>query len=140
MAGVVDPPARLEQEPAAFLGFVDEHFQEARSRHVVVVVGKLMGFAHVRDVGLVVGHQFYQHVAGLDEILIVVLDTLKLADMPDRADRCPADLTRTLRQNIDALFNRVRLLVEQEMIAAEMRPTDVPVEVLGFDIERKSIG
>ena len=32
------------------------------------------------------------------------------------------------------------LLVEQQMIVAEMRTADVPVEVLGLHIEREGVG
>src|SRR3984957_12590395 len=45
--------AGLEQEPGAALGFVDEGFQDAGSRGIVVFVGDLVRLAHV-DHGLLV--------------------------------------------------------------------------------------
>jgi len=32
------------------------------------------------------------------------------------------------------------LLVEQQMIIAEVRPADVPVKILGLEVERKRVG
>src|SRR2546430_14069917 len=59
--------------------------------------------------------------------------------MPDRADRGAADLACALGQDIDAGWELVALLVEQEVVVAEMRAADVPVEVLGLHIERKRV-
>src|SRR5262249_41434675 len=49
VAGSLGLAARLEQEPAALFGFVDEIFQKAGGRHVLVLVSDLMGRAHVVD-------------------------------------------------------------------------------------------
>src|SRR5262249_19183472 len=60
--------------------------------------------------------------------------------MADRADRGAADLACPLGQDIDAGCESVALLVEQEVVVAEMRAADVPMEVLGLHIERKRVG
>src|SRR5262249_40736616 len=93
--------ARLEQEPAALFGFVNEILQKARRRHVLVLVGDLVGRAHVMDLRLIVVHELQQHIDRGNVVLVVVLDPLQLRDMPDRADRGAADLPSALGQNID---------------------------------------
>jgi hypothetical protein len=35
-------PARLKQEPAAFLGLVYEDFEEARGRYILLIIRKLV--------------------------------------------------------------------------------------------------
>src|SRR5262249_5668319 len=59
--------------------------------------------------------------------------------MPDRADRGAADLACALGQNIDTPCELIALLIEQEVVVAEMRAADVPVKVLGLHVERKRI-
>src|SRR5499426_4563693 len=59
--------------------------------------------------------------------------------MADRADRGAADLACPLGQNIDASCELIALLVEQEVVVAEMRAADVPMEVLGLHVERKRV-
>src|SRR5207244_4508258 len=63
MPGAVGAPACLEQEPGTFLGVVDEHLQQARCRHILMVIRKLVSLAHVFDRRLVVRHEFAQHIA-----------------------------------------------------------------------------
>ena len=48
-------------------------------------------------------------------------------------------LIRTLGQHVGHSENLVAMLVEQQMIVAEMRAADVPMEILGFQIEGKGI-
>src|SRR6516165_9684256 len=49
--------ARLEQKPAALFGFINEILQKASGRHVLVLVGNLVGRAHVVDLRLIVVHE-----------------------------------------------------------------------------------
>src|SRR5262249_28073631 len=49
MARPLGLPARLKQEPAALFRFVDEHLEEACGCYVFVLVGELVGGAHVAD-------------------------------------------------------------------------------------------
>ena len=131
--------ACLEQEPAAFLGLVDEVLQQAGSRHVLVLVCELVGFAHVLNLSLVVVHELVQHIDSRHVILVVVFDALQLGDLSDRADRGAADLAGAFSEYVDTAFQLLALFVEQEVIVAEMRPADVPVEVLRLDIECERI-
>src|SRR5215471_8267693 len=131
--------ARLEQEPTALFGFVNEILQKAGGRHVLVLVGNLVGRAHVVHLRLIVVHELQQHINGGNVVLVVVLDPLQLRNMPDRADRGVADLACALGQNIDTPCELIALLIEQEVVVAEMRAADVPVEVLGLHVERKRV-
>src|SRR5262245_17628993 len=139
VAGSLGLAARLEQEPAALFGFVNEILQKAGGRHVLVLVGNLVGRAHVVDLRLIVVHELQQHINGGNVVLVVVLDPLQLRDMPDRADRGAADLACALGQNIDTPCELIALLIEQEVVVAEMRAADLPVKVLGLHVERKRI-
>ncbi len=56
----------------------------------------------------------------------------------DRMRRA-ADFTDALGQDIDAGFDLGRLFVEQQMVVAEMRTADVPMKILGFDVQRERI-
>ena len=60
--------------------------------------------------------------------------------MADRAQRGAADLAHPLGHRIGDGEDLLGLLVEQQMVVAEMRPADVPVEVLGLEIEREGVG
>ena len=61
-------------------------------------------------------------------------------DVADRAQRDAADLAHALGQLVGGGEDLLGLLVEQEMVVAEMRAADVPVEVLGLQIEGEGIG
>src|SRR5262245_16863154 len=112
VAAALGLAARLEQEPAPLLGLVNEILQEARGRHVLMLVGDLVRLAHAVDLRLVVVHQLQQHVDGGHVALVVVLDALELGDLADRADGRAADLACALRQDVDAGAQLVALRVE----------------------------
>src|SRR6185295_18514517 len=78
--------AGLEQEPGTALGLVDEDFEQACAAGILMIVAKLVRFAHGRRHLLVVFHQLAQHFARRHISLVVVLDGLQLGDLPDRAD------------------------------------------------------
>ena len=107
---------------------------------VLVFVRDLVRLAHGGGHGLVVGHQLAQHVVGGNERRVVVLEALALGDVADRAQRGAADLAHALGQFVGGGEDLVGLLVEQQVVVAEMRPADVPVEVLGLEVEREGIG
>ena len=73
----------------------------------------------------VVGHQLAQHVARTDKVLVIVLDGLELGDLADGMDGAGAQLPYPFRQLVDGGENLGRLVVEQQMIVAEMRPRDM---------------
>src|SRR5882762_2953244 len=131
--------AGFEQEPGAALGLVDEDFEQARGAGILMIIAKLVGLAHRGRHVLVVFHQFTKHFARRHVALIVVLDGLQFSDLPDRAHRGAADLANALGQLIGGRENRVGLLVEHQMIVAEMPAADVPVKILGLHIKREGV-
>ena len=54
--------------------------------------------------------------------------------------RLAADLADTLGDRVGDAEDLVGLLVEDQMVVAEMRAADVPVEVLGLEIEGEDVG
>src|SRR5471032_2053653 len=60
-------------------------------------------------------------------------------DVPDRAQSRATDLAGALCDRIRHGKDLARLLVEQQVIVAEMRPAHMPVEVLGLEIDREHI-
>src|SRR2546428_9387804 len=60
--------------------------------------------------------------------------------MADTADSRAAYAADALSHDIDGRKNRIGLLVEEQVIVAEVRTGEVPVEVLRLDIERERIG
>ena len=65
---------------------------------------------------------------------------LQLGDMADRAERGAADLADPFGHVVGGAEDVGGLFVEQQVVVAEMRPADVPVEILGLQIEREAVG
>src|ERR1700730_12675037 len=60
--------------------------------------------------------------------------------MADRTNRRAAELARPFGDQVRRLIDLARLLIEQQMIIAKMRPRDVPMKILGLDMEREEVG
>ena len=84
--------------------------------------------------------QLSQHVERIDIVGVVVGDALQPGDIADRMDRGAAHLAHALGDVVGDGEDLVGLLVEQQMVVAEMRPADMPVEILGLEIEREHVG
>src|SRR5262249_5859071 len=130
---------RLEQEPGSPLGLVDPVLDQAGAGHVVVLVANRVGLAQARRQLLVVIAQLREHVEGRDEVGVVVQHALQAADVADRAQRGAADLAHALGDVIGGCENLLALLVEEQMIVAEVGTGDVPMEILGLQVKRKHI-
>jgi len=83
--------------------------------------------------------QFFQHVGGSDAGLIVVAHTLASCDMTNRSDRGAAHLSDPLGDRVRRRENLRALLVQQQMIIAEMRPRTCPMKVLRLDVEGEHV-
>src|SRR5437773_4433579 len=59
--------------------------------------------------------------------------------MADTADSRAAYTAYTLSHDIDGRKNGIGLLVKEQVIVAEVRTGEVPVEILRLDIERERI-
>src|SRR6516164_2486814 len=131
---------RLEQEPGAPLGLVDPVLDQAGAGHVLVLVANRVGLAQARRQLLVVVAQLREHVQRCDEIGVVVEYALQAGDVADRAQRRAADLADPLGDVVGSRENLLALLVEEEMVIAEVRAGYVPMEILGLQVKRKHIG
>jgi hypothetical protein len=99
-----------------------------------------MRLAHARDQRLVVGAQLGQHVERIDIVGVVVGDALEPRDVTGRVQRRAANLAHPLGDLVGDGEDLIALLVEQEVIIAEMRSAHMPMEVLGLEIEREHVG
>jgi hypothetical protein len=90
---------------------------------------------HLSHVPIVL-HEPLQHFTRLHEVIIVILNGLQLTDMADTADGRAPDTTHALSHDVYGFKNGLTLLVEEQVIIAEVRTGEVPVEVLRLDIER----
>ena len=75
-----------------------------------------------------------------DIIGVIVEHALEPGDLADRMDGRAAELAHPLGDVVGDGEDLVGLLVEQQMVVAEMRPADMPVEILGLEIEREGVG
>jgi hypothetical protein len=105
-----------------------------------MVVADVVRLAQPRREALVVLAQLREHVERIDVVGVVVRDALGAGDVADRAQRRAADLADALRGGVGHRVELVRLLVEQQVIVAEVRAAHVPVEVLGLEVEREHVG
>jgi hypothetical protein len=129
----------LEQEPFAALGLVDGHFEQAGGRHILILVADLVrGPLSLRQMDIVL-HQLFYHLRWGDEVFVIVFDRLQLADMADGADRCAAYAPDALSYDVDCGEDLVGVLVEEQMVVAEVRACQMPVEVLRFYIQSKQV-
>jgi len=59
--------------------------------------------------------------------------------VPGRTKRRAADLSHAFGQRIGHAEDLIALIVQQQMIVAEMRTRHVPMEVLGFHVEGEHV-
>src|SRR5215210_1818682 len=122
----------FEEEPGSFLSLVNPVLQQACGSHVSCLVTERMNLAHVSRQYCVVSAEFGYHVERLNVFSIVVHDALKTRNLPDRTNGCPADLPYALGNGVRHREKLVALVIEHQMIVAEMRARHVPMEVLGL--------
>jgi hypothetical protein len=77
----------------------------------------------------IVVSQLAEHVLRTDEFRVVIANTPHSRDVSDGAKRRTADLTHPLGDRIRDRNDLIGLLIEQEVVVAEMRSAHVPVEV-----------
>src|ERR1700733_7950102 len=98
-----------------------------------------MRLAHVARQYRIVISKLSDHVERLNVLSIVVRDTLKPRYLPDRANGCAAEFSSSFSNGIRHGEYLVALVVEHQMIIAEMRARHMPVEILGFEVQRKRV-
>src|SRR4029079_4017007 len=127
-------PSGFEEKPSAPLGLVDPDFEQARGCDIAMLIANIVRFAHPLGKLEVVLAKLRQHVVGRDEIRVIVGYSLQLGYMTDRTDGGPADLARPLGDLVGRGEDLGGLLVEEQVVVAEMRTGHMPVEVLGLEI------
>src|SRR5580704_9184173 len=79
------------------------------------------------------------HIERLDVFGVVIRDTLKAGDLPDRSNGCAAYLPGSFSNGIRHREYLVTLVIQHQMIIAEMRARHMPVKVLGFEIQGERV-
>ena len=103
-------------------------------------VADAMELAHAIGEARVVLAQLRQHVERRHIVGLVVGDALQARDLRHGAQRRGSELAHALGDRVDHREDCARLIVEHEVVVAEVRAGDVPVEVLGLQIEREDVG
>ena len=129
----------LEQKPRSPLGLVDEVFQQACAGHVAMLVAKACVSRSRAVRSLLSSRNSASISSGVTKSASLSMIALQAADMADRAQRRAADLADALCERVGGSENLVGLLVKQQMIVAEMWTGDVPMEVLGFQVQREHV-
>ena len=110
----------LEQEPFVALDIIENPLQAVTGSAVAILIAYLDGIAYIlRDMRVII-YQATDHLASWNELIVVVLNGLQLADVTDTADSCAADTTYTLSHYIDRIKEHIGLLIEEQVIVAEM--------------------
>src|ERR1700733_8854903 len=99
-----------------------------------------MHVAHALRQHRVIVPEFGYHVERCNGFSIVVDDALETRNLPDGANGWASELPRPLGNGVRHRENLLALIVEHQMIVPEMRARHVPMEVLGFEIQRKHVG
>jgi len=127
------------KEPGPPFGFVDPVLDQTRRSDVVMLVAHCMRLAQVSAEFLIVGEQLPEHRLSRKRRIVAILQTLVTRDVANRPQGHAAKLSDPLRDVVSHGENLVAVVVQQEVIVAEMRSGHMPVKVLGFHIEREDI-
>src|SRR5688500_13079257 len=122
------PAARLEKEPHALFRLMDPLVEEIYRRDIAVLPAEAVNLAHRVDERPVVLHELTHHVARRDERFIAVIQALQLRDVSDGPNRRPAEHAYALGDDVRHGKDIFGLLLEKEVVIAEVRPAHMPVE------------
>jgi len=89
---------------------------------------------------LVVGAKLPQHLLRTNPFFIVVFQTLMLRDIADGAKRGSADFARPLGDIVSHGEDLRRVLVEEQVVIAEVAPAHMPVKILRLHVKREHVG
>lgn len=136
----VAAPTRLKQEPDALFGLINPVFQQAGRRDVPVSVAQVVQSAHAADQLAIVVAKLGQHVERIHIVRVIVGNPRLARDLTDRTERRTADLAGPLCDQVGHGEKFGRLLVEQEVIIPKVRSRDMPMEILGLDVQGEHVG
>src|SRR5262249_28534861 len=83
--------------------------------------------------------QLSEHILGCHTFSVVVLQPLMLRNIADGSDRRPADFAPPLGDVVSHRKDLSALLIQEQVVVAEMWSTHVPVEVFGLDVQGKDV-
>src|ERR1700727_1076018 len=112
---------RFKQEPSPALGHVDPNLEQAGGRDVAVFVAHVMDLAQARRQALVVVAQLRQHVLWIVIVGVLVEQALARGDVAVLAQTRTAYLTRAFRDRFCHGENLIPVLIQKQMVVAEMR-------------------
>ncbi len=125
----------FEQEPKPLFSFINIAFKQTGRGDVIRRVGHGMGIADGLDERLVVGDQLIEHGFRRDETIIVLGQRGELEHLGIGVDGGRAQLAHALGQSVKGGENGAGLLVQKQVIVAEMLAADMPVEILRLQIQ-----
>ena len=99
-----------------------------------------MRLAEAPGEGPVVLAQLGQHVRGLDVGRVIVSYPLQPGDVADRRDGSSSNLSHALGDRIGHGEELVGMLVQQQVVVAEMRTAQMPVKALGLEVQGEHVG
>ena len=138
--GCVLSSGSFEQEPDAPLGLIDPIFEKTDGGYVSGVIAEAVDGTHAQDQSFFVLAEFGEHVGSVDEVGVVVGDALEAGDVSDGTDGGAADFADAFGDVVGHGEELVSVVVEEEMIIAEVRAAHMPVEVFGFEIQGENVG
>jgi hypothetical protein len=104
-----------------------------------VAIADLVGRTEIFGEFLVVLQEFLDHALGRERPLVTIMQALVTRDVADRAKGIAPEFASPLRDGIGHRKQLLTVLIEQEMVVAEMASRHVPVEVLRLHVKRESV-
>src|SRR5262245_54443047 len=114
MSGWITATTGLVEKPDPPFGVIDECFEEARGRHVIVFVTEIVGLAQGRDHTLVVLTEFGQHVLRIDIGGVIVGQALMTRDIADGSQCRSAEFAYPFCEYVGGGKYLIGVLVEQQ--------------------------
>src|SRR6201999_4304749 len=102
-------------------------------------VGGGLHLPELLDKVKVVLAQLLQHSLRTDEFRIIVANALTARDIADRTQGRCADLADAFCDIVCRTEDFGTLIVQHQMVVAEMRTGNVPMKILGLEIEGKAV-
>src|SRR5262245_23892279 len=104
-----------------------------------MLIAEIVVLTHASDELKIILSELRQHVERSYVVGLVIFDPLVPDDLADGVYGVTANFADTFGDRIRCFEDLRRLLIEQQMVVAEMRPGDMPMEILRLHIEGKDI-
>lgn len=130
----------FEEEPGPPLGLVDPGFNQARGADIVVFLAEAVNFSQSGGEASIILAQFRQHIERLHVVGVVVEDPLRAGDVADGTDRRGSEFADPFGDRIGHAQQLIGVFIQHQVVIAEMRSAEMPVKILGFEIQREHVG